>query len=46
MWASDYPHSVSSWPNSRKMLTELGSALTTEQLEKIAHGNAARIYGV
>jgi len=46
MWASDYPHSVSSWPNSQKMLTELGAALTTEQLEKIAHGNAARIYGV
>jgi predicted TIM-barrel fold metal-dependent hydrolase len=46
MWSSDYPHSVSAWPNSRKVLTELGSALTTEQLEKIAHGNAARVYGV
>ena len=46
MWSSDYPHSVSAWPNSRKVLTELGSGLTTEQLEKIAHGNAARVYGV
>ncbi|MBW2268572.1 MAG: amidohydrolase family protein [Deltaproteobacteria bacterium] len=46
LWSSDYPHSVSAWPNSRKVLTELGSALTSEQLEKIAHGNAARIYGV
>jgi predicted TIM-barrel fold metal-dependent hydrolase len=46
MWSSDYPHSVSAWPNSRKVLTELGADLTTEQIEKIAHGNAARVYGL
>lgn len=46
MWSSDYPHSVSTWPNSRKILTELGAVLTTEQLENIAHGNAERVYGV
>lgn len=46
MWSSDYPHSVSTWPNSRKILSELGGDLTTEQLEKIAHRNAARVYGV
>ncbi|MAG33894.1 MAG: amidohydrolase [Deltaproteobacteria bacterium] len=46
LWSSDYPHSVSVWPNSRKVLTELGSALTTEQLGKIAAGNAERIFGV
>ncbi|MBJ22761.1 MAG: amidohydrolase [bacterium] len=46
LWSSDYPHSVSAWPNSQEILTDLGSAITKEQLEKIAHGNAARIYGV
>jgi len=46
LWSSDYPHSVSTWPDSRKILTELGASLTAEQLEKIAHGNAARVYGV
>jgi predicted TIM-barrel fold metal-dependent hydrolase len=46
MWCSDYPHSVSAWPNSRKVLTELGAHLETEQLEDIAHGNAARAYGI
>ncbi|MFK7896719.1 MAG: amidohydrolase family protein [Myxococcota bacterium] len=46
MWSSDYPHSVSTWPNSRKILTELGAPLTEEQLENIAHRNAARVYGL
>ena len=46
MWSSDYPHSVSTWPNSRKVLTTLGADLTSEQVEKVAHGNAARVYGL
>lgn len=46
MWSSDYPHSVTAWPNSRKVLTTLGAKLVPEQLEKIAHGNAARVYGL
>jgi predicted TIM-barrel fold metal-dependent hydrolase len=44
LWSSDYPHSVSTWPNSRKVLTELGGHLETAQLESIAHGNAERVY--
>ena len=46
LWSSDYPHSVSTWPNSRKVLTELGGHLTQQQLENIAHANAARVYGL
>jgi predicted TIM-barrel fold metal-dependent hydrolase len=46
MWSSDYPHSVTLWPRSRQILTDLGKALTQDQLDKIAFGNAARVYGI
>lgn len=46
LWSSDYPHSVSTWPNSRKVLTELGQSIETHQLEQIAHENATRVYGL
>jgi predicted TIM-barrel fold metal-dependent hydrolase len=46
LWSSDYPHSVSTWPNSREVLTTLGKDLSTEELEKVAHGNAERVYGI
>lgn len=46
MWSSDYPHSVTLWPRSRQFLGELGGGLSASQLEKIAFGNAARVYGV
>jgi predicted TIM-barrel fold metal-dependent hydrolase len=46
MWSSDYPHSVSAWPDSRRILTELGANLEAEELEKVAHGNAERVFGI
>jgi predicted TIM-barrel fold metal-dependent hydrolase len=46
MWSSDYPHSVTLWPRSRQVLAELGGGLRQQQLEAIAHGNAARVYGL
>jgi predicted TIM-barrel fold metal-dependent hydrolase len=46
MWSSDYPHSVTLWPRSRQILAELSKNLRQDQLDKIAHGNAERVYGV
>jgi len=46
MWSSDYPHSVCMWPDSRKYLGGLGTKLSADQLEKVASGNAERVYGV
>lgn len=46
MWSSDYPHSVTLWPRSRQILAELGKDLRQDQLDKIAFGNAARVYGI
>jgi predicted TIM-barrel fold metal-dependent hydrolase len=46
MWSSDYPHSVTLWPRSRQILADLAKNLKQDQLDKIAYGNAARVYGV
>lgn len=46
MWSSDYPHSVTLWPRSRQILASLAKDLRQDQLDKIAFGNAARVYGL
>lgn len=44
MWASDYPHSETTWPNSRKLTDEWTSGFPEEERRKILHGNAERLY--
>lgn len=46
MWASDYPHGDSTWPNSRRVIAEsrLGSVDPSIR-RKIVFENAARLYG-
>ena len=47
MWASDYPHGDSTWPNSRKALAQSPlAALGDDVLRKVTCDNAARIYGI
>ena len=47
MWASDYPHGDSTWPESRKAIDDSPlSTLGEEALRKITHDNAARVYGI
>jgi predicted TIM-barrel fold metal-dependent hydrolase len=46
LWSSDYPHSVTLWPDSRKHLGELAAGLSDDQVSRIASGNAERVYGV
>ncbi len=47
MWASDYPHGDSTWPNSRKAIGESPlAALGDEVLSKVICDNAAAVYGV
>jgi len=46
MWASDYPHGDSTWPHSRKALSESPLAQHgSEVLRKVTCENAARVYG-
>jgi predicted TIM-barrel fold metal-dependent hydrolase len=47
MWASDYPHGDSTWPHSRKALSESSLAKHgPEVLRKATCENAARVYGL
>ncbi len=47
MWASDYPHGDSTWPNSRKAIdaSALG-ALDAATRDRITRGNAAALYRI
>jgi len=46
MFSSDYPHSVTLWPNSRQHAMALTANLSPDAAAKILAGNAARIYKV
>ena len=44
MWGSDYPHSESTFPQSRKILTEILEGVPDHEQAKIAALNTARVY--
>ena len=47
MWASDYPHGDSTWPNSRQCIRESGlRTLPAADRRLILWDNAARLYGI
>ena len=45
MFSSDYPHSVTLWPNSRRHIETLTDGMDPGDREKVLVGNAARVYG-
>jgi hypothetical protein len=44
MWGSDYPHSESTFPQSRKILAEVLAGVPDNEQARIAGGNTARVY--
>jgi uncharacterized protein len=46
LWASDYPHPDSVWPNSRAAIERQMGDLSPEMRRKLTHDNAARLYGL
>ncbi|HEX4614667.1 MAG TPA: amidohydrolase family protein, partial [Stellaceae bacterium] len=44
MWGSDYPHSESTFPQSRKILVEILAGVSDDEQAKIAGGNTGRVY--
>ncbi len=44
MWASDFPHSDSTWPNSRQVLAEQAADLTSFERDRIVHDNVRELY--
>jgi predicted TIM-barrel fold metal-dependent hydrolase len=45
MWGSDYPHSESTFPQSRKILAEILAGVPDDEQAKIVGNNTARVYG-
>ncbi|HZV56524.1 MAG TPA: amidohydrolase family protein [Sphingobium sp.] len=46
LWASDYPHPDSVWPNSRKTIDEFTKGADPDFVRKITWDNAAKLYGI
>jgi predicted TIM-barrel fold metal-dependent hydrolase len=46
MWASDYPHDDSSWPESQRIIYEQFKGVGPEDLRKMTCLNAARLYNI
>jgi predicted TIM-barrel fold metal-dependent hydrolase len=46
MWASDYPHSDSTWPHSREVIERDFKGVPRHELAAIVGGNAATLYGL
>jgi predicted TIM-barrel fold metal-dependent hydrolase len=44
MWASDFPHSDSTWPNSQAVLEEQTAGLTEDERNWICHDNVTELY--
>jgi predicted TIM-barrel fold metal-dependent hydrolase len=43
-YESDYPHSDSTWPQTRQIAEKQMKDLTDEQIYKIVRGNAIKLY--
>ena len=46
MWANDFPHSDSTWPNSQELLRKHSQSLTEDEKTWILHDNVAELYGI
>lgn len=44
MWASDYPHSETTWPHSKKLTDEWFADYEPEDREKVCWKNVARVF--
>jgi uncharacterized protein len=46
MWSSDFPHPVTSWPHSRRIVEEQLEGVPADERELIVCGNAARVWNL
>ncbi|MGO9057698.1 MAG: amidohydrolase family protein [Candidatus Binataceae bacterium] len=44
MWSSDYPHTDTTWPNSRKYIEDTFQGVNEEDRHKMLVGNAVKLY--
>jgi predicted TIM-barrel fold metal-dependent hydrolase len=46
MWESDFPHSTSTYPESRKFVDRILAGVPKEERDQLCYGNAMRLYGL
>jgi uncharacterized protein len=46
LWASDYPHPDSTWPNSQAVVERQMANLPADLRRRLTHDNAAELYGL
>jgi uncharacterized protein len=46
MWASDFPHSDSTWPHSQAVIAQNFASIPPPVIQKIVADNAVRLYGI
>lgn len=46
LWATDYPHPDSIWPNSRATIERTMKGIDPALVKKVTHDNAAKLYGL
>lgn len=46
MWASDFPHTDSTWPHSREVIAKNFAGVPKKVTKKITCDNAAKLYGI
>jgi predicted TIM-barrel fold metal-dependent hydrolase len=44
LWANDFPHSDSTWPNSQALLAKHAAHLSEADRTRILHDNVAELY--
>lgn len=45
-WSSDYPHTDSTWPDSRDLIAEAFKGIPERDVQNMVGGNVARLYGI
>jgi predicted TIM-barrel fold metal-dependent hydrolase len=46
LWASDFPHSDSTWPHSQDVIRQQTAHMTEQERDWVLHDNAAELYGI
>ena len=46
MWSTDFPHPVTSWPNSRQIVEDQFVSIPADEREAILSGNAIRTWNL
>jgi predicted TIM-barrel fold metal-dependent hydrolase len=46
MWSSDYPHTDTTWPDSKKYIEESLAGVPADERQKILAGNAVKVYAL